>query len=133
MNESDPIYVVDDDEAVLLSVSAVLKQHGYVSTCYSSATSFLNVAPLERPGCVITDVQMPQISGIELQQRLLDANSPLSVVVVTGVADVPMAVALMESGAVTLLEKPYNHYHLLNAVQRGLTASRARWEHLQIE
>jgi two-component system, LuxR family, response regulator FixJ len=133
MNDADAIYAVDDDEAVLLSVHAMLKQHGYAARCFSSAAVFLAEAPLDRPGCVITDVQMPEINGIELQQRLLDANSPLSVVVVTGVADVPMAVSLMESGAITLLEKPYNHHDLLRAVERGLAASHRRSEHQAIE
>jgi FixJ family two-component response regulator len=103
MNETTTIYVVDDDEAVLLSVKAMLGQHGYQSRGYLSAKQFLAEAPTDCPGCVITDLQIPEISGVELQQRLLAANSLLSVVVVTGVADVPTAVALMERGAITLL------------------------------
>jgi FixJ family two-component response regulator len=133
MNESATIYVVDDDDAVLLSVKALLSQHGYEVRCYMSAGQFLAEAPVDSPGCVITDVQMPGISGMELQQRLLAAKSLLSVIVVTGVADVPTAVALMESGAVTLLEKPYDHNDMLSAVERGLTASRERWEQWQEE
>jgi len=128
MNESKTVYVVDDDEGVLLSVKALLAQHGYQVHCYLSAGQFLDEAPTDRPGCVVTDVAMPEISGSELQQRLLAADSVLAVVIVTGVADVPMAVALMEGGAVTLLEKPYNHVALLDAVERGLAVSRERWE-----
>ena len=94
---------------------------------YLSAKEFLADAPSDRPGCVITDLQMPGVSGVELQQRLLDANSFLAVVVVTGVADVPTTVALMEKGAVTLLEKPYDHNKLVIAVERGLSRSRERW------
>lgn len=127
MIDSDTIYVVDDDEAVLLSVQAMLKQHGYSCGCFLTAEEFLRAAPRDLPGCVITDLQMPEISGVELQQRLVADQSPLSVVVVTGVADVPTTVALMERGAVTLLEKPYNHDDLVHAVERGLEASRKRW------
>ncbi len=127
MTENTTVYVVDDDEAVLLSVQAMLSQHGYLCRCYLSAEEFLRDAPRDSPGCVITDLQMPEVSGVELQQRLLASQSPLSVVVVTGVADVPTTVALMERGAVTLLEKPYNHDDLVRAVERGLAASRERW------
>jgi FixJ family two-component response regulator len=127
MIDSYTIYVVDDDEAVLLSVQAMLNQHGYSCRCYLAADEFLRDAPRDQPGCVITDLQMPEISGVELQKRLLADESPLSVVVVTGVADVPTTVALMERGAVTLLEKPYNHDDLVHAVERGLEVSRLRW------
>jgi len=127
MTETIAVYVVDDDEAVLLSVQAMLSQHGYLCHCYLSAEEFLRDAPSDHPGCVITDLQMPAINGVELQQRLLAAQSPLSVVVVTGVADVPTTVSLMERGAVTLLEKPYNHDDLVRAVERGLAVSRERW------
>jgi FixJ family two-component response regulator len=125
---SAPIYVVDDDEIVLLSVKAILSQHGYEVQCFSSAGEFLRSATLDVPGCVVTDLQMPQMTGVELQQRLLQEHSPLAVVVVTGIADVPTAISLMERGAITLLEKPYDHLALLRAVKRGLEASQANWE-----
>lgn len=127
MNDSISVYVVDDDEAVLLSVKAMLSQHGYGCLCFLTAEEFLRNARLDQPGCVITDLQMPEITGVELQQRLVDANSPLSVVVVTGVADVPTTVALMKRGAVTLLEKPYDHDDLIEAVQKGIAQSRETW------
>lgn len=124
MSDSHAIFVVDDDEAVLMSVQAMLSQHGYDCQCHLTASEFLRSADADRPGCVITDLQMPEISGVELQQRLVAMNSPLAVVVVTGVADVPTTVSLMERGAVTLLEKPYNHDDLVRAVERGLAQSR---------
>ena len=127
MIKTDCVHVVDDDEAVLLSVKAVLGQHGYQVSCYLSAEQFLADAPLDGPGCVVTDVQMPGISGIELQRRLLEMECQFSSVVVTGVADVPTAVKLMERGAITLLEKPYNHVDLLRAVEQGLMVSLERW------
>lgn len=127
MTDSYTIYVVDDDEAVLLSVQAMLNQHGYSCRCFLTAAEFLRDVLRDQPGCVITDLQMPEISGVELQQRLVADRCPLAVVVVTGVADVPTTVALMERGAVTLLEKPYNHDDLVHAVERGLEVSRSRW------
>lgn len=126
MNELD-IYVVDDDRAVLSSVHAVLARTGRRVHCLASAEEFFAAAELQRAGCVVTDVQMPGIGGVELQNRLLAAHSPLAVVVVTGVANVPIAVAMMERGAVTLLEKPYAAADLLSAVERGLAVSAERW------
>jgi FixJ family two-component response regulator len=133
MTDEASVYVVDDDQGVLLSVEALLSQHGYSACCYASAAEFLADVALDTCGCLVTDVRMPEISGIELQRRLRAASSPLAVVVVTGVADVPMAVTLMEGGAVTLLEKPYDHNELLDAVKRGLAASRERWNRRQQE
>jgi two-component system response regulator FixJ len=128
MTEKELVYVVDDDEAVLLSVQAILSQHGYQVHGFSSAEEFLAAAPQDVVGCVITDVQMPGMDGVELQQRLCSAGSLFSIVVVTGVADVTMAVTMMERGAVTLLEKPYDHIDLLEAVAKGVAASRKRAE-----
>jgi two-component system response regulator FixJ len=130
MSEAEEIYVVDDDEAVLLSVKAILSQHGYRVHCFSSAEEFLSAMPVGVPGCVITDVQMPGMDGVELQQRLNTARGLFSLVVVTGVADVPLAVTMMQRGAVTLLEKPYDHIDLLDAVAKGIAASRRRAESL---
>jgi FixJ family two-component response regulator len=127
MSDSYPIYVVDDDEAVLMSVQAMLSQHGYACQCYLTAGEFFRQATTDAPGCVITDLQMPEISGVELQQRLVAMDSPLAVVVVTGVADVPTTVSLMERGAITLLEKPYNHDDLVRSVERGVSLSRERF------
>lgn len=128
MTAAEYVYVVDDDEAVLLSVKAILTQHGYQVQCFLSAEAFLAEIPSNVSGCAITDVQMPGMDGVELQQRLKAARSLLSVVVVTGVADVPLAVTMMERGAVTLLEKPYDHIDLLDAVAKGIGASRKRAE-----
>lgn len=127
MNEIPQVYVVDDDDVVLLSVEALLTQCGYVVQCFSSAAAFLANCSYDGPGCVVTDIFMPGITGIELQQRLHAAGSILSIIVVTGVADVPTAVKAMEQGAVTLLEKPYRDADLAQAVERGLESSRQRW------
>jgi FixJ family two-component response regulator len=127
------IYVVDDDAAVLNSLQALLQAHGFQVQCYSSAEHFLSEVAMNRRGCVVTDVSMPGMSGVDLVRRLHEAKSPLSIVVVTGVANVPMAVSLMEYGAVTLLEKPYDTERLLAAVNRGLTLSGQQCEQWQRE
>ena len=127
------IYVVDDDAAVLSSLQALFSAHNYQVQCFSSAEQFLRDVSINRRGCVITDVAMPGMSGVDLVRRLHEAKSPLSIVVVTGVATVPMAVSLMEFGAFTLLEKPYDSQQLLQAVDRGLTISGQQCEQSQRE
>lgn len=127
MDEVPCIHVVDDDQAVLLSVRAVLVELYYDTRCYSSAEQFLSEADVSRPGCLVTDLQMPGITGSELQQRLIHSRSPLAIVVVTGVADIPITVNLMRLGAVTLLEKPYEPAALLRAVREALAMSQQRW------
>jgi FixJ family two-component response regulator len=133
MMDQPQVFAVDDDASVLASVRAVLAQARYDVICFASAEQFLAEAPLDVPGCLVTDLQMPGVGGVELQRRLLEAGSPLSLVIVTGVADVPTAVTLMERGAVTLLEKPYNHAALLKAVERALTDSVQRYRRRQAE
>lgn len=127
------IYVVDDDAAVLSSLQALFSAHNYQVQCYSSAEQFLRDVATNRRGCVITDVAMPGMSGVDLVRRLHEVKSPLSIVVVTGVATVPMAVNLMAYGAITLLEKPYDSQQLLEAVDRGLTISGQQCEQSQRE
>ena len=128
MTKATNLYIVDDDRDTLRSVEALLSQHGYIPICFDSAEGFLQQAELDQPGCLVTDVQMPTMDGIELQKKLQEVDSLLSVVVVTGVADVPMAVKMMRRGAINLLEKPYDHIDLLDAVDKGVTASRKRVE-----
>jgi len=126
MLESELVYVVDDDPAVVDSLAALLSMQGYQVECFSNGREFLDHADLTGAACLISDVQMPLVTGSELLERLNSLGSPISMIVVTGVADVPMAVALMEGGAVTLLEKPYDQAALLDAVKRALASSHQR-------
>jgi FixJ family two-component response regulator len=126
MEQRPNIFIVDDDPAVLAALSAMLEANGLASRGFSTASQFLAEVDPATEGCLITDVQMPGLGGVELQQHLRNLNSPLSVVVVSGAVDVPTAVRLMEGGAVTLLQKPYAMHELMAAVERALAASRAR-------
>jgi len=128
MSENARIYAIDDDEAVLRSLESYLRQRGMEVETFASASSFLDHVDLAAPGCVILDLQMPGLNGLELQEKLIAAQSPLCVVVVTGVADVPLAVRVMERGAHTLLEKPYDQEALVKAVQAALARSLERSE-----
>ncbi len=127
------IALLDDDPAVLASVRALLHENGYPASCFDTPEDFLSICPLDSIGCLVTDLRMPGIDGSELQRRLMAAGSTLSMVVVTGHADVPTAVRLMENGALTVLEKPYEDTALLGAVQQALDRSRRihaawRWQ-----
>ena len=117
------LFVVDDEELILNSVKAVLDHAGFQAKCYLSGEHFLSDATLDEPGCVITDLKMPGMDGVRLQQHLNEIQSPLSVIVLSGNADVPTVVNMMRKGAFTLLEKPYSSKELVASVQSALNAS----------
>lgn len=127
MSENARIYAIDDDEAVLKSLHAFLQQKGIQVETFATASSFLSQVNLAAPGCIILDLQLPGLTGLDLLQKLAEAQSPLCVVVVTGVADVPLAVRVMERGALTLLEKPYDQNELVKAIQAAVDRSIERW------
>jgi len=127
------LFVVDDEEAVLESVKAVLELSGFEPQCYLSGQQFFEDASLNEAGCVITDLQMPGIDGARLQQHLNEMQSPLSVIVLSGAADVPTAVNAMRKGAYTLLEKPYSSKDLVASVESALEASELHYQKQQLE
>jgi len=115
------IYVIDDDDAVRQSLEFLLKTAGITVRGFESAKAFLEVMPDIRSGCVITDVRMPDITGIELLQRVKEINPDLPVIVITGHGDILLAVEAMKIGAVDFLEKPFDDDLLLAAVQAALS------------
>jgi two-component system response regulator FixJ len=121
---ADPdVHVIDDDEAVRESIDFLLRSAGLSVRTYDSATSFLDVAPKIGAGCVITDVRMPGLTGIDLLRRLLEMQIGLPVIVITGHGDVPLAVEAMKCGAVDFLEKPFDDDVLLASVRAALNRS----------
>lgn len=114
------VYLIDDDEAVLNSQLELLTAAGISVQSFRSAESFLATLTPQSAGCVITDLKMSGMSGLELQRKLNASNSPLPLIVVSGHANVPTTVEVMENGAITLLQKPYDAHEFLDAVQRGL-------------
>ncbi len=117
------VHVIDDDEAVRQSLEFLLRTVGLMARTYESAAAFLNALPTVETGCVITDVRMPGISGIELLRRLSEMQVKLPVIVITGHADVPLAVEAMKNGAVDFLEKPFEDELLLGSVRSALHRS----------
>jgi two-component system, LuxR family, response regulator FixJ len=119
-NESSTVHVIDDDEAARESLAFMLGAAKLSVKTYDSATAFLAIATEVRSGCIITDVRMPEISGIDLLRRLKALKIGVPVIVVTGHGDVPLAVEAMKIGAEEFLEKPFDDEVLLNAVRSAL-------------
>lgn len=119
---TDRVHIVDDDPAVRDSLRVLLESAGFAVTTHESAAGFL-LAAAELSGCVLTDIRMPEIDGLELQQTLNQRNVPLPVIVMTGQGDIPVAVRAMKAGAVDFLEKPFEDAQLLDAVRRALEES----------
>jgi two-component system, LuxR family, response regulator FixJ len=114
------VYVIDDDEASRESLAFLLQAAEIDVRTYASATAFLDLAPNVGLSCVITDVRMPGMSGIELLRRLKELDVDVPVIVITGHGDVPLAVEAMKIGAVDFLEKPFDDDALLTSVRAAL-------------
>jgi two-component system, LuxR family, response regulator FixJ len=114
------VHVIDDDEAARQSLAFLLRANAIEVQTYESGTAFLEAAPHLKSGCIITDVRMPEISGIELLRRLRELKIFLPVIVITGHGDVPLAVEAMKFGASDFLEKPFDDEILLAAVRSAL-------------
>ena len=114
------VYVVDDDEAVRDALSGLLEAGGYLCRTFSSAQEFLKAAPTLRPGCLIVDVRMPGMDGLELQQLLVERALYFPLIVVTGHADVPLAVRAMKAGAVDFIQKPFNAKAMLESTKNAM-------------
>ena len=120
MPGSAVVHIIDDDEALRESLAFLLGTAHLEVRAYESATAFLDALPRAEPGCIITDVRMPGISGVELLRRLKSLGAAFPVIVITGHGDVPLAVEAMKLGAVDFLEKPFEDDALIAAVQSAL-------------
>jgi len=116
------VHVVDDDESARESLAFLLESADLHVETYASAPAFLAALPDARPGCVITDVRMPEMSGQELVARLAAINARMPVIMITGHGDIPMAVEAMRSGVVDFIEKPFSEGRILDALKRALGA-----------
>jgi len=127
VKESKPtIFIVDDDPSVRESTELMLKSVGFNVKTFVSAQDFLKANLQEDLGCLILDVRMPGISGLDLQEKLVSAKTPLPVIFITGHGTVPMSVRAMKAGAVDFLQKPFEEQDLLDAINRAITQQRER-------
>jgi FixJ family two-component response regulator len=118
------VFVVDDDEAVRDSLQWLLEGKDYRVKCYDSAETFLARFDPREVACLICDIRMEGMSGLELQDKLIERKSPLPVAFITGHGDVPMAVQTMKKGAVDFVEKPFKEEALVSLVEKMLDAAR---------
>jgi two-component system response regulator FixJ len=115
------VHVIDDDADVRQSLAFLLSAAGLAVRVHESAVAFLTIVPEIKDGCVVTDIRMPGMDGLELQRRLLELKVRLPVVVMTGHGDVPLAVEAMKAGAVDFIEKPFEDETMLSAIRSALT------------
>jgi two-component system response regulator FixJ len=124
MSDSGTIHLIDDDEDVRKALAFMLGTAGHAVRVYDSATSFLAQLEGLQPGVIVSDVRMPGVDGLELQRRLAARNITLPVIIMTGHADVPLAVEAMKGGAVDFIEKPFGDEVMLGAVDRAMARFR---------
>ena len=120
------VFVVDDDADLRASIQGLLKSADLRSEGFETAEQFLQRPPLRGPSCLILDVSLPGISGLEFQQQLRSAGVQIPIIFITGHGDIPMSVKAMKSGAVEFLTKPFDDTELLDAVQQALARDSAR-------
>lgn len=126
MSAAGTVYIIDDDEAVRDSLAMLLDASGFSVTAYASAGAFLDELDTALSGCIVTDVCMPEISGLDLLRRLSDRLPQFPVIVLTGEADVPTAVEALKNGALDLIEKPYSAETIVAAVRQALSQLEVR-------
>jgi two-component system, LuxR family, response regulator FixJ len=119
------VFVIDDDEAVRTSLRLLLKSVGLPVETYGSAQEFLDQFDGDRAGCLVLDIRMPGMSGLDLQQKLNSVHSITPIVFITGHGDVPMAVEAMQAGAVDFIQKPFRDQELIDRINRALDTDRA--------
>ncbi len=121
MTEYSPtVFLVDDDEAVRDSLGLLMKSVALKSQSFASADAFLAEFDPECPGCLVLDIRMPGMSGMELQQKLIEMRAILPIIFITGHGDIPMAVEAMQRGAVDFIPKPFRDHELLDRINKAL-------------
>lgn len=125
MTDGKPVvYVVDDDPSVREALERLLRSADYGAKTFASASEFLDFSGPDAPGCVVLDIRMPELSGLELQDRLAEKGVSLPIVFLTGYGTVPGSVKALKAGAVDFLQKPFEDGELLDAVSRGIKKHR---------
>jgi FixJ family two-component response regulator len=125
MSDARPtVYVVDDDISVRESLESLISTAGWVPRTFASAQEFLNCPRASGPSCLVLDVHLPDLNGLELQERIADDRIDMPIIMITGYGDVPMTVRAMKAGAVEFLTKPFAEHALLSAIGDAIDSSR---------
>lgn len=119
------VYVVDDDAGVRDATRSLVASVGLEVQTFKSASDFLAAQRPESPACLVLDVRLPGLSGLDLQRELVQSGRPIPIVFITGHGDIPMSVQAMKGGAVEFLTKPFRDQHLLDAIQQAIAGDRA--------
>jgi FixJ family two-component response regulator len=123
--EKPIVYVVDDDPSVRKALERLLRSAGHDAKTFSSALEFLDFNHPDVPGCLVLDIKMPKLSGLELQERLAEKGISFPIIFVTGHGTVPASVKALKAGAMDFLQKPFEDRELLDAVSRGIEKHRS--------
>ncbi len=124
-NDADPtVFVIDDDESMRAALKSLIRSVGLRVETFASAHEFLQSERPDAPACLILDVRMPGLSGLDLQRELTEANIHIPIIFITGHGDIPMSVRAMKAGAVEFLTKPFRDQDLLDAIQQALERDR---------
>jgi FixJ family two-component response regulator len=118
------VFVVDDDASMRRAVSNLIRSVGFRAEAFATAQEFLAVNPPDAPSCLVLDVRLPQVSGLDIQAELIKTQKQLPIIFITGYGDIPMSVKAMKAGAVEFLTKPFRDQDLLDAVTIALDRSR---------
>jgi FixJ family two-component response regulator len=118
------VFVIDDDAGVRASIQGLLKSASLRSASFGTAEEFLRSKPPDGPSCLVLDVSLPGVNGLDLQRELADAGVRIPIIFITGHGDIPMSVRAMKSGAVEFLTKPFDDQDLLNAILQALDRDR---------
>lgn len=121
---TDMVFVIDDDESIREALKSLIRSVGLNVETFASAQEFLQSSRPDVPACLILDVRMPGLSGLDLQRELAEANIYLPIIFITGHGDIPMSVRAMKAGAVEFLTKPFRDQDLLDAIQQALERDR---------
>ena len=125
---SPTVFIIDDDASVRASIQGLLKSVGLRSDSFGTAQEFLSRSGVDGPSCLVLDVRLPGVSGLDFQRQLTEAGIQIPIIFITGHGDIPMSVRAMKSGAVEFLTKPFRDQDLLDAIQQALERDRARRE-----
>ena len=125
-SERAVVHVVDDDPSMRSALEGLFDSVGLDTCSYAAAGEFLAARLVDKPGCIVVDVRLPDINGLDFHGRLMELGVRLPVVVITGYGDIPMSVRAMKRGAVDFLSKPFNHQDMLDAVMAAIERDRRR-------
>ena len=136
-NNSQTVFIVDDDPAIRIGMQALMESVNIQHEVFASADEFLKREEDHRAGCLVLDIRMPGLGGLELQDELIERGNTLPIIFITGHGDVPMAVDAMQKGAVDFIQKPFRDQELLDRIRQALLTDKERREerahHAEVE